>query len=59
MLVLIQPVVGVGNLEPVAGGEQVQVEGVVRAGLVVQAIEDRLVVARARKIRRFVCLAFL
>ena len=45
VLILRQLVVAVGDLEPVARGEEVQVEGVLPVGLVVEAVEDAFVVA--------------
>ena len=44
-LILRELVVAVGNLDPVAGGEQVKVEDVALAGLVIEAVKDGLVVA--------------
>ena len=44
MLVLRELIVTVGNLDPVAGGKQVQMQGILPIGLVVEAIEDGLIV---------------
>ena len=44
-LVLVRLVVGIGNLEPVAGEKQIEVERVMLAGLKIDAVEDGLVVA--------------
>ena len=44
-LILGELVVAVGNLNGVAGGEEVQMENVDAVGLVVEAVEQRLVVA--------------
>ena len=54
-LVLVQLVVGVGNLEPVPRPEEIQVERILARGLVVEAVEDRAVVADGmdrRELRR-------
>ena len=45
VLILAQLVVGIGNLDPVARREQVQVEYVFAVGLIIEAVEDGLVVA--------------
>src|SRR5579864_4215021 len=44
-LVLRKLVVTIGNLKPVAGSEQIDVESVARARLPIEAIEDRAVVS--------------
>ncbi|HMC63215.1 MAG TPA: hypothetical protein VKJ01_28730, partial [Candidatus Solibacter sp.] len=44
-MILPQLIIAVGDLEPVARGEEVQVESVPAVGLKVKAIEDALVVA--------------
>src|SRR5471032_2445438 len=45
VLILPQLIIAVGDLEPVARGEEVQVERVAAVGLIVEAIEDAFVVA--------------
>src|ERR1035437_1290156 len=45
MLILAQSVVGIGNLDPVARREQIQVEYILPVGLIVKAVEDGLAVA--------------
>src|SRR4051794_5154086 len=40
MLILIQRVVGVGDLYPVSSDEEIQVEDVALIGLIIEAIED-------------------
>ena len=44
-LVLLGLVVGVGHLEPIARGQQIEVEGIAGGGLVIEAVEDGLAVA--------------
>ena len=44
-LILVRLVVCVGNLKPVARREQIQMECIVRAALIVDAIEERFIVA--------------
>src|SRR3974390_1453493 len=45
VLIFSQRIVGVGNLDPVARREQIQVEYVLPIGLIIEAIEDGLAVA--------------
>src|ERR1019366_8826167 len=45
VLILAERVVGIGNLDPVARGEQIQVEYVLPVGLIIEAVENGLAVA--------------
>src|ERR1017187_3590321 len=45
VLILAQSVVGIGNLDPVARREQIQVEYVLPVGLIIEAVEDGFAVA--------------
>src|ERR1039457_4191970 len=45
MLILAERVVGIGNLDPVARREQIQVEYVLPVGLIIEAVEDGFAVA--------------
>src|SRR5689334_12306993 len=54
-LILAQRVVRIRYLNPIPSGEQVQMQGVMTARLIVESVEDRLIVANAmerRELRR-------
>src|SRR5262245_995522 len=56
MLVLAQLIVVVRDLDPVTGRKKIQVEDIVGAGLVIEAIEEGLAVAFVMEGSEFGCI---